>query len=270
MNAISKAISEVMYRIPGYVLKEVFSLKNYSWRDAPISIDEQIRNIVIRDRVLVDCNLVGGVEAIIPIDNLPVEQIDAYTSVYHIPKSLTQGKTIISVLSVGYASASLQGMSGGLGGVKPNTVTAVTMAGQAMMDAMSPIPVSSTARVQLIAENTVMVKDTNALISNGYLRCVLANDEDMSHLQMKSILPFCELVVRAVKSYIYNEYIIKMDRAQLSGGQDLGRFKEVVDSYSDADDLYRDYLRNTWSKIAFMNDRESMTRQIRLRIGSSR
>lgn len=270
MNPISKAISEVMFRIPSSILKEAFSLKNYSWRDGPVSIDEQIRNLVIRDRVLIDCNLVGGVEAIIPIDNLPVEMIDAYSNVYHIPKSLTQGRSIIAVLSVGYASASLQGMSGGLGGIRPNTVTAVTMGGQAMMDAMSPIPVSSTARVQLIAENTVMVKDTNALISNGYLRCVLANDDNMGHLQMKSILPFCELVVRAVKSYVYNEYIIKMDRAQLSGGQDLGRFKEVIDAYADSDDLYREYLKTTWAKIAFMNDRESMTRHMRTMTGSFR
>ena len=270
MNPISKAISEVMYRIPSEILREIFSTKNYSWRDVPVSIDEQIKNIVIRDRVLVDCNLVGGMEVIIPIDNLRVEMIDVYTNVYHIPKTMTQGKSIMSVLSVGYASASLQGMSGGLGGVRPNTVTAVTMAGQAMMDAMSPIPVSSTARVQLIAENTVMVKDTNALISNGYLRCILANDENMAHLQMKSILSFCELTVRAVKSYIYNEYSVKMGEAKLSGGQELGRFKEFIDTYADADDLYRDYLKNVWQKTAFMNDRESMTRQIRMRIGSMR
>jgi hypothetical protein len=252
------------------ILKEIFSTKNYHWRDTPISIDEQITNLVIKNRVMVDCNLVGGTHALIPLDNLRVEQVDAYTNVYRIPKSLTQGRSIVSVLSVGYGTTSLQGLVGGLGSIRPGSVSAAAQAGQAMMDSMSPIPVSSTAKVQLIAENTIMVRDTNTLISNGYLRCILANDNEFSHIQLRSILAFCKLVELAVKSYIYNEYTIQMDRAFLSGGQDLGRFKEIVDSYADAEEMYQDYLREKWAKTSFMNDTETYTRFLKMQLGSHR
>jgi len=270
MNAISKALSEVRFRIPPPIIKEVFTQKAYHWRDTPISTDEQITNLVIKERVLVDCNLVGGVEANIPLDGLRLELVDAFTSIYRIPKRLTQGRSIMSVLSMGYASTSLQGTAGGLGGIRPSSVSPVSMAGMAMVDAMSPIPIASSAKVQLIAENTVMVKDVSPITSNSYLRCIIANDENLSHIQMRSIPSFCRLVELAVKAYIYNEYIIKIDQGQLSGGQDLGKFKEIIEGYADSNEMYSEYLEKTWAKTAFANDRETMTRFIKMQIGAMR
>ena len=270
MNPIEKALSEVKFRIPPQIVNEIFSRRTLNWRIPNISIDEQIRNSVIRARVLVDCNLVGGTEAMIPLDTVPVEQIDTFTNIYRIPKSLTNGRTIMSALSVSYSSVSLQGIAGGLGGVRPQSVTPISMAGMAMMDSNSPTPLASSAKVQLIAENTIMVRDINPLISTGYLRCILENDENLSHIQARSILQFCDLVVLAVKAFIYNEYIITLDQAQLSGGQELGRFKEIIEGYSDTDEMYREYLAKTWSGVAFMNDRETMNRFIKLQIGAMR
>lgn len=270
MNAIAKAVSDLMFKIPPPILKEVFTDKKYSWRNSPITIDEQITNAVINARVLVDCNLVGGTEINIPLDGLPVERVDNFTNVYNIPKSLTQGRSIMSVLSIGYATSSLVSMAGGLGGVNSCSVTPTLTAGMAMMNSHSPIPVSSTAKVQLIAENTVMIKDISSSLGNSYLRCVLANDEQLSHIQMRSIPAFCKLVELATKSYIYNEMIIKIDQAQLSGGQELGKFKDVIELYADSEELYQDYLLKQWSSIAFMNDRESFTRLIKLQVGGMR
>ena len=270
MNCITKSLNEVMYRIPGQILREVFTDKLYRWRDAPISIDEQITNKVIRPRVLVDCNLVGGTEAFIPVEGLELEMIDNFTTVYHIPKDRTQGRSIMSVLSVSFTSHAFGQAAGGLSGISPNSVTPTLSAGMAMMDSFSPIPLTSTARVQLIAENTVMVKDTSPVISSSYIRCVLANDDNMAHIQMRAIPPFCKLVELATKSYIYNESIIKIDMAKLSGGQDLGKFKEIVETYADSEELYQEYLAKTWTGIAFMNDRETFTRFIKLGIGGMR
>lgn len=273
MNPISKAAYEVTRRIPPQILKEVFRDKSYNWRSTPVTIEEQIKNKVIKDRVLVDCNLVGGTEVLIPLYNVANERSDDYTFVYYIPKSATQNRSIMSVLSMSYLSSSSYSTQAGM---YNNTLTGsgngATLGGaaSALHLAASPAPPVSTARVQLIAENTVMVRDTTPILANGQLRCILGNDEDFNHLQMRSVLAFCKLVELAVKNYIYNEYSVEIGLAFLSGGQELGRFKEIVDTYSDAGEQYLEYIDNVWRKVSMMNDAESYTRFLKMHVGGYR
>lgn len=268
MMPVSKALDEVKFRIPKQILDTVFVQRNQqNWRQTAISIDESIMAQVIRPRVLVDANLVGGTEALIPLDGLQSERTNDYTSVYRIPKDRTQGRSIQAVLNITYSDPT-KVSSYGIAAGQNNT--AMMQAGSAVMDAMGTIPVTSTARVQLIGENVVMVRDTVILPANIYLRCVLANDENLAHLQLKSYRAFSDLVVHAVKAYIFNNYAIEMDIGQLHGGQQIGRFKEVVDGYADAEELYQTYLTEKWQKIAMMNDNESYTRYLRTLIGGQR
>src|SRR5258708_5967832 len=62
MNPITKALAEVKYRIPPEVLHTVFVNRLERWRDTPKSIEDQLLNLVVRPRVMVDCNLVGGTQ----------------------------------------------------------------------------------------------------------------------------------------------------------------------------------------------------------------
>ena len=269
MNPIVRAVDVVKMEIPSEILDLAFRHKNMRWRQTPARVDEYITSLVIRPRVFVDCNLVGGVEALIPLDGLTAELVENYITIYRIPKDRTQGKSIISVLSVGFGSASLYGRIG-VGVTNPGSITPVNMAGQAMMDAMGPTPLISTARASLIAENTVMIRDTAPPVANAYIRCRLANDENMSHIQLVSIPYFCELVLLATKAHIYNEMIVELDQAFLSGGQVLGKIKEIIESYADADTMYKEYLRTTWQKVAALNDTETNDRFLRLMIGAHR
>lgn len=270
MNPIVKSLDEIKFRIPKEILNQVFRDKSFHFRATPISIDEQILSKVIRSRVLVDCNLVGGTETILALDGVPFERVDTYVTVYHIPKDLTQGRSIMSVLSVSYMTPGMMAMAPAMQGFNPGSVTAPLMAGQAMMDAMSHLPICSTAKAQLIGENTVMIRDIAPPVGYSYIRCILANDENMSHIQMRSITPFCKLVELACKSFIYNEYIVTLDQGQLYGGHDLGKIKEIIESYSEAEEQYQEFLTQKWQAISFMNDRESFERFTKLMIGSYR
>jgi hypothetical protein len=268
MLALSKLADEIKFRIPKPILEAVFIRRDIRWRDTPPSIDDQIMALVIRPRVLVDCNLVGGTEVFIPLDGCPIERTNDYTSVYRIPKSATQGRSINSVLNITFSDPT-KASSYGVAAGQQNT--AMMNAGSAVMNAMGTIPVTSTSTVQLIGENVVMVRDTVVLPANIYLRCILANDEQMSHLQLRSYRDFANLGVLAVKSYIFNNYVIPMDLGELHGGQNLGRFKEIVDSYADSEELYQTFLTEKWTKIAFMNDSESFhKRYLKLIIGGNR
>lgn len=267
MSAIANALSHIKYVIPREVLKTVFIDRLYRYNLTPISIDDSITHQIIKPRVLVDCNLIGGQEVYVSLIGIPQERTNDYTVVIRIPKNRTDGRSINSVLNItmtdptrlsSYATTQLC------------QATPLLLMGQSVMDALGPVPITSTAYVQLIAENVIMVRDSIILPANSYLRCVLAMDDELSHLQIRSYPAFNKLVEYAVKSFIYNQYIIQMDIAELQGGHNLGRFKEVVDSYADAEENYQDHLKNIMQKVLYMNDRETFLRSLKFVIGTQR
>lgn len=270
MNPITKAVDEVMRRIPKQILDKVFVDPNQSWRQSPSNnVAEQIKEKVIFPRVITDCNLVGGAHVRIRLDGLPYDVAENdYTHIYRIPKDVTNGRTITSVLDVAYGTQyQAQAHRGGMGA--SNGGAAVMMASAVMEAQMRPAH-SNTARVTLVGENTVMVQDTVILAANLYLRCIIAHDENMSHLQARNYRPFARLVELAVKSHIYNEYVILMDMGELHGGAMLGSFKMVIEGYADSEQMYQDYLTEKWQKIDFMNDDTNMQRFIALMVGGVR
>lgn len=267
MNAVSKAIDEIRLRIPPPILEAVFIQRNRAWGLPPEPLSAHIVNEVLRPRVFVDCNLVGGTEAYVRLEGLNFQRANDFVTVYRIPKERTQGRTISSALSITFNDPSGTAYYGiGLGCQS----TQMTSLGSALLDTAGTIPITSSASVQLIGENTVMIKDTTLLPGNCFLRCILAADENFSHLQMRVYKQFGMLATLAVKAYIYNEYVIRMDIGELYGGHNLGRFKEIIDTYADANELYDTYLREKWQKISMMNDSESWGRFLRIAVGGQR
>lgn len=268
MNVIQKAIDDVKFIIPPPILAAVFNPKHRAWRAQSVSIDTQIRNLVIRPRVFVDCNLAGGKEIKVPLNGLTPDFVNQFTTVYRIPKERTQGRSIMSVLNVTYTDPNMQaGFGGSFGDCGVSAVGSMTTA---LMNASAPIPNVSTSSISIIGENVIEVLDSQRLPAYGYLRCIIAHDENMSHLPPRSYRSFCKLVEYAVKAYIFNNYVVEMDMAELSGGVALGRFKEIVDGYQDANELYETYRIEKWDKIAKMVDRDSFDRQIKSIFGGPR
>lgn len=267
MGPIDRAITELRFRIPPRVLDAVFVRKQVRWRAVPQSFEQSVLEAVVRPRVLVDCNLVGGTHATISLEGLACDTIDIGTYVYRIPKDRTQGRSIVSVLNLSFASP-MNPLA--YGGVQYGNISTALTAGQAVMDVHAAAPYTSTARCSLIGENVVLIRDAAQPTALSCLRVILGNDENLSHIKMRSYRHFSKLVELAVKSYIYNEYILEMDMAELVGGQALGRFKEVIDGYADSEELYQEYINTTWTKVAFMNDDESYGRFINTIIGGYR
>lgn len=267
VNVLQKALADIKFVIPKAILNTVFIDRKSSWKIQVPSLDEQILNSVVRPRVLVDCNLVGGHEITVPLTGVTPQEIDSSSVVYRIPKELTQNRSIVSVLNITYVDINSLASSAYFGACG---VTAEQSAAQAMLDAVSPMPMIATTRVSLIGENVVLLRDSIRTPSNAYLRCIIGYDESMSHLQPRSYRSFAKLVEYAVKSYIYNEYIVEMDMGELRGGHNLGKFKDVIEGYSDSEELYDTFFRERWQKIDFQNDRESMNRFVKLIAGGPR
>ena len=268
MNPIAKALDEIKFTIPYEILKVAFSNQYTQWRNTITSLDDAICTKVLNPRVLVDCNLVGGTTIDIPLDGLQPEFVDNYTTVYTIPANRTGGKTILSVLSIGYMPYQSNFAHGGanLAYAAPTSMNSVTQATQRIADSHSVVPILANPMVELVGHNTIMVKEQHKISSSYYIRVILENASNMQNLSPRSYLAFAELCKLAVKAYIYNTMIVKMDQSFLQSGQELGAFKNVVESYADAEEMYGTFLRERWQATAFMNDSINYDRFIRLMI----
>lgn len=262
MNPISYAIARIKQDIPDKVLRVTFANPINGDTAIPVSLDAKLREELIFGRVMPDCNIIGGVEITVPLSASIREEISPGVFVYRVPKVLTQNRSIMSVLSVAFANAGIAGSTAPYG-----QTNALMDASMKMANAMMSIPYQSDARCSLVGENIVMVEHPNMTVGNLYLRCIVENDSNMNNLNAKSWRNFAHLCILACKAEIYTRNIIQMDMAYLHAGQVLGAYKETVEGYSDASELYQDYLATTWQKVSIMNDPEMYDRLIRMTSG---
>lgn len=270
LNPIDKAIADIKFSIPKQILKKVFLNNQPFWTPQNTSLEEQIKLLVIQAKVLPDCDIVGGTKVYIPTSNIPREYTDQFTVIFRVPKQMTQGRTITSVLAMSYLESNTYGQTGGSGQMNPCSVNAVTENALAVFGANASAPVISTAECSLVAENTVMVKDTLFIKPNGFLWCELANPTNLSNIQIRSLPYFSKLCVLACKAFIYNEFIVQLDEGEIKGGHVLGVFRNIIESYSEALTEYNEFLTTTWATVAFMNDTRSYTDFIRMQTGGRR
>ncbi len=270
LNPIDKAIADIKFAIPRQILRKVFLNNQSFWSPQNTSIEEQIKTLVIQAKVLPDCDIVGGVKIYISTSDLPREFTDQFTIIFRVPKHKTQGRTITSVLGIGYLESNAFNQAGVTNSMSPCSITPVTENMLGLFNANNSIPISSSAECSLIAENTVMVKDTMYIKPNGYLWCEIANAQDMANIQIRSLPYFSNLCTLACKAYIYNQYIIQMDEGEIKAGHELGMFRSIVESYSEAMQEYNEFLMDTWTKVAIMNDQKSYTDLIRAQMGGRR
>lgn len=265
LNAVTYALQQVQFEIPRDILNKMFVGYSQIPARVPVSLDARVREVILEGRVLQDLNLFGGKELVIPLLGLPAEYIDQYNTVYRIPKSLTGGGTITRAISMGF----------GEGVVYANAAPAgTTMASNQVMDAaagvmqsQASIPMVSTTYCHVVGENVVHIMDNSMRPENMNLRCWISHDNQLTHLMPSTYPHFARLVIFAVKAWIYVNAQTVMDKAFIVSGAELGRFRDTVESYSDANENYQDFLINKWRKISILNDQVASARVVKLASG---
>lgn len=261
MNAITKALSEITFQIPSEILNLTF--KEHSNRiNQILSMDERIMSEVIRPRVLVDCNLVGGIETRVDLNRCKITALSNREFVVEVPKALTNNKNIITALSLVSNVVYSQSMS--YADASPFESVANNM-----MNNLGTENVVQTSRLEIIGDNVVLIQDPNIHLMNGVLRCMVENNTNLENINPRSYLAFSELCVRAVKSYIHNKMLVKLNQGYIYGGHELGVVKETIENYSDAEEMYKEYRNTNWRKIAFINNSDSMSRYVKGMLGNT-
>lgn len=252
-NAIEASLKEIYLTIP----KEILDLAFLPYQRR-IALDKCIIDDVITSKVLYDCNIVAGKKCTIVLkpewcieSELPssysIYAGNAYC-IYRIPPEARENRPIADCISVDYPGY-LYGYGNGVG-----TIPNMAMAGVGnsmgdvactMIGAMNNSGVVTPTPIRLNGHEVKLTPITFSLAQNvdWILECRLAYDKEMTNLNTRAIRPFVALCVAAVKAYIYTKLIVQIDNQYLSGGQELGVVKEIVQSYSGALDDYQEKLR---------------------------
>lgn len=239
------------------ILKEAFQnelLRQQTWGrlHAPVvSIDHVIRDKVIEGRVIPGMNLISGQRELISLVGLIQEMQTDFGLVIDVPKNRTNGRSITAVYAL--VTGTPTGALGGVLSMSYGPSSGLVDAMRAMKQSRDPMPAMSDANIQLIGDNMILVRSPLRLAGTMYLDCQLENDSSLSNIPAAAWKHFKKLVEFAVKAYIYNTVSIPMDEAQISGGMAIGRFKEIVDGYSDANEMYEEQMEK-WQKIAILSD----------------
>jgi hypothetical protein len=246
MNPLRHALSRIAHSIPMQILKEAFEPDRHF-----VTLDERIREEVIVGRVLPDCNLFSGKTARILLQSNWVE----YTSipsmlglisagnytVYRIPPDFRDNRNIVAVTALDYPPAYYSGdmmVNFGMNGVGRSSGDLACQAinsltGRGMTQRPTPI---------LREGNMVYVYPPQSTHIDWLLTCRLEYDDQFMNMEASSIEPFRNLVECAVKAYIYNSLVLKIDSMRMEGGADFSKLKDIVESYSDQNDKYDELL----------------------------
>lgn len=265
MNAITYALQRIRQDIPPQVLTLAFTEPAAKQFAIPVSVDSVIKERVLVERVLVDCNLVGGAEVVINLNSATHERVQPGVHVYRIAKQLTQNRNILSALNIGFTNDGMGNISHQFG-----MQDEVLNVAKQQLSSMLSIQIISDARVNVIGDNVIMAEHADFYMGRIYLRCVIENDSNMNHLNPRSWDNFATLCTLAVKSYIYMNNVVSLDRGYMQGGSEIGAYKDIIDGYSDANETYRDFLKTTWAKTSIYNDPEMRERLIRITSGGAR
>lgn len=269
MNNLLYLVSEIKHQIPNDVLTVAFIIDEVEESVNLTSLDEKIIRKLIKKRVLMDANIIGGIETIIPLFSLTPSYFREHYSIYQIPPYLTNNKEIVSALNLTYmpGTAYFSHMASNSTFFHPannfdytnpfftlNYGNPITNVAGRIGSAAHISGVITNAHIEIVGYNTLLIYANYRSLSGFGVRVVLENDSNFSNIQPRSLKALSYLCVLACKSFIYNRLIIPVNKGFIFLGHELGVFKEIVDSYSGAEEEYRTYLKEVWGAVATMND----------------
>ena len=264
--ALNKMLSEISFRIPREILNIAFTDRN-NFNNIVTTLDDKISTEVIRKKVMVDLNLASQEALYIPLDYCTLLYQDSVKTAFYIPKSRTNGRSIVSVLGMlsGYHihGDALYTNINDIG------VSSTLNSSVNIMNSLENVNIRQTARIDLIGENTILIDE--GLIENlaTNIHVIVENDANLNNINPRSYMTLANVAVLATKAYIYNTMVVQINKGQLYSGHELSVIKDIVDEYKDAEEQYQEYYNTVVKKVMFMNNEKTFNAYITSMFGNT-
>lgn len=261
MSVVDKLVHEIKRAIPKPVLEVAFLKRMGRNHKYAGGLEWEIRKNIITDQIVEDLDILGAETVNIPLAGADIQFLENqdYRTVLRIPKTKTKGRRIAQVIAFNYwyntVAADLNnGWQMSAGNIQNCGNSPLMQTAQQVLRAAGPAPINSSASVELIAENTVVINDYMGKIQQGSLTCRLGQNDELSNFNGTAVFQLAQLAVMAAKAWIYNNTVIDLDSGYLYGGAELSKIEGIIEGYSDAYDNYTDFLRDEIMAVNRMND----------------
>lgn len=255
VQAFANALRTIYMTIPPQILEAAFRPRDYH-----VTLDQRIKDAIISGRVLPDCNINAGKIKRIPLQSCIIEQVlpdPDFNSIssptpgtlYRVPPSARENRDIVGVIDISYLY-DYTGVSDTPFGFGANGNSVASLA-SAVLNSHTHRNACLTPTPTLLSNNLILINPTNSFISDWCLVCRLGYDEEFTNLANNMVLPLSRLITTATKAYIWVNLSVVIDQAALSGGQEIGKFKEIVDSYRDDLEKYNEELKSFSASALF-------------------
>ena len=268
-NAIDLALRKIYISIPRQILEFAFQ-KEPDERSK--SLDECIVDKVINGFVRPDLNSISGkfkeialdpawcVETYVPSGYMSAIPLIPY-AVYNVPSFARENRNISQVISLKspYMSIGSIGSFAGVIGTPGLGLNAGNLACN-ILDNTTGTKTPILPNPILLQGNKVKLTPMEMSMMTMFpwiLDCRLEFDVDFTNLTPDALSSFCELVLSAVKSYIYNNTVVDMDMGVIRSGHPIGAFREIITEYKDQFERYQ-VLRNDFHSASTYLDQDTM------------
>lgn len=274
MDAVSYCVTKVRQHIPRQLLDEAFKPQRYD----PIrsvrrydnvlsqSMDDLIRTKIVEGMVALDLDQFGGTETLLPVRLAERIPYDPWNVVFRYNKSDLGGRNIIKVHEISYGYNLGYGV-GGFGEAARNR-NMVSSVSRDISRATVGVEPTGSAYVELIGPNTILVNDINIISGYSNIRCTLGYSKFFNEIKPVYRKDLADLVVVATKAYIYNTLVIDVDEGVIRSGKTIGAFKQTLDKYEDAMQMYDEMIETTMRKLVILNDTEQYRKVLKLALGA--
>ncbi|EEG8191050.1 hypothetical protein G7N79_000631 [Salmonella enterica] len=243
MNVIDYCLRKIRQHIPAPILQAAFVPENLKLLGIASSVDNEIQQRVIREILVPEISRMGQYQEVdlqgVPWDN---DTQDYFSRVYYLDDIKTGGRPIldahISVTPVAGQAYTMPPAGSYLDGATSGVLAST----QQVVDSQSAMPRIASPEVEVLGPNTIRIKDPGMFVYSTKLVVKYELSQEMNEIKPAFYPVVGELAVMAVKQYIYNTMIFDMDSGKLENGMEFGAFRNVIESYSDAGQMFEDTL----------------------------
>ena len=246
-NVINNLLRDLYHKIPPEIID--ISFRNLR-EQSRTTTDAVIRQYIIEDIVLVNCNLYAGKKKKIILyqdmgkrindDTFQAAMSGSY-GVYTVPPEAREFRSINAVLDIAYPTTMA------LYGSFPNEVSLGRSVANSVDEALSSFtrtPAFLTPTPMLIDGDAgiIQLSPPAAIHIDWVLSCMLSYDKEFTNLSLNMFNSLKKMVEHATKAFIYNSMSVKINQGYLQGGLQLESIKSIIESYADANEKFGESL----------------------------